>query len=218
MTTLRQYLKADEIQNYVNFCDMGKVDDRLIHQAETIIDNYIANFYEPPFCRALPNSIEIKSGVFTNNSVTINTYPYNIAYTNIIITIISGDKVGLNIPITSTVNNVLNFDTVTSLTGTYDLKISQFGKMPFYDQNYILPEIKEALAYQIAFLVSKIDENGQIIFDSNLKQSENIGENYSYSLANGKNGGSIMTTNVDRLSPLAKDILDNMGISYQSWI
>jgi hypothetical protein len=113
---------------------------------------------------------------------------------------------------------VLNFDTVTSLTGTYDFKISQFGKMPFYGQNYILPEIKEALAYQIAFLVSKIDESGQIIFDTNLKQSENIGENYSYSLAGGKNGGSIMTTNVDRLAPLAKDILDNMGVSYQSWI
>jgi hypothetical protein len=219
MATLRQYLKSSEIQSYVAFCNMALVDDRLISQAETIIDNYIANFYEPPFCRALPNLIEIKSGVFTNNSVTINTYPYNIAYTNIIITILSGDKVGTNIPITNTVNNVLNFGTVTGLAGTYDFKISQLGKMPFYNQNYILPEIKEALAYQIAFLVSKIDdETGQVIFDSNLKQSENIGENYSYSLAGDKNGGAIPTTNVDRLAPIAKDILDNMGISYQPWI
>lgn len=218
MTTLRQYITPAEIQTHVAFCNMGLVDDRLISQAETIIDNYIANFYEPPLCKALSNSINIKDAVFTNNSVTINTYAYNIAYTNIIITILSGNKTGLTLPITSQSNNVLNFDTVTGLFGTYEIKIWQYGKMPFHNQNYILPEIKEALAYQIAYMIDNMDENGRVNFDKNVKQSENIGENYSYSLASSKNGGAIATTTADRLAPLAKDILDNLGLGYQSWM
>lgn len=204
MTPLRQYTSPITIAQIADI-SQGDASDKLINLAESMVDQYIADFYEGSFSKSNSQVQFLASDTtnFTANNLTIMPNPGHssnyFAYT--VIELLEGAMKGLLIPVLSSTNNVLTFETVEGLTGAIGCQIYQLGKFPMVrDCNTfksIPREVVEAVAHQVEYLF----KNSKKI-NSKTKKSESIGENYSYTLEDGA-ADSI----ANRMSPLAKDLL-----------
>jgi len=223
MTTKRQYISMNKVLETVAI-DPNLLNCKLIEQAESMIDQYLTNFFEPPFCRFLTDELYYTANQinFSDNTLTLLGQSYDdnyFQYTNI--ELLSGTNKGTILSVTSSTNNVLTFDSNLTIANCH-IKISQIGKLPRYcDYNDTvkiksLPvELIEAIAYQVQFILNNTDENGFFVLNNQGLSSESIGTNYSYTLADAKSGINDISS---KISPLSKSLLDSLGLSYQTWI
>jgi len=213
MPSLRQYTNKTVIAQIADILE-ADISDKLLNRAESMIDSYIADFYEGSFRKALGQTISLEATCtyFTDTTLTITPNPGNSDnyYTYTVIELMDGDKKGLLIPVSSSNNNELAFDSVAGLTGQIACRVYQLGKFPMdkdtYPRKSIPREIIEAVAYQVEFLFKKGKKINQ-----NSKKSESIGENYSYD-----NEDISADTLAQRIAPMARDILDNAGYTIQT--
>jgi len=203
MTPLRQYTSPIVISQICELAE-GDISDKLINQAESMVDQYIADFYEGSFskCNSQIKFLESASTSFGANTLTITPNPNHSAnyFTYTVIELLEGSMKGLLIPVLSSTSNVLTFQTVTGLTGAIACQVYQLGKFPMYNSNTfksIPREVIEAVAYQAEYLYKNSKK-----MNAKTKKSESIGENYSYTLEDG-----VVDNIANRMSPLAKDLL-----------
>jgi len=213
MPSLRQYTTAAAISQIVAI-DPADASNQIIDLAESMIDAYVSDFYEGNFSKSYKGSLRLEPSQvnFTATTLTINSGGSNTVdyFSYTVIELLSGANKGLLIPVISSVNNVLTFESVTGLTGQIACRIYQLGKFPmssyFITYKSIPREVVEAVAYQVQFLL----EQGQRIYQT-AKKSESIGENYSYT-----NEDSSGDTLLRRIAPLARDILEAAGYTAQT--
>lgn len=210
MASLRQYVTNTQITQITDLVT-GDITDKLINRAESMIDSYIADFYEGGLAK-FNNSIFVftsTQGTFTSTTLTLTTTSYSTNYFQYnVIEILEGSNKGLIIPVESSAGGVLTFTSVAGLTGQIACKTYQLGKFPMAKDcsTYkAIPRIViEAVAYQVEFLV----KNGKKT-NKQTKKSESIGDNYSYTLGD-------TDTISNRISPIAMDLLDGAGYTLQT--
>jgi hypothetical protein len=221
MPTPRQYATAQYI-NSITDIDVSLLTDRLIHKAETDIDNYIADFYQGINVKLLQDN-PVFAATIAGNVITLVGSSQSLNYYQFTQARLSTGQI---LPVLSSTNNLLTIPATADLPSNCVVQISQLGKFPriidqFLGNKFIIQDIQSAVAYQVAFLienskaVSGVKTGINTKLNSKAKQSESIGENYSY------DGGSIVAggagdTLAERISPLARDLIDGLGLSYQS--
>ena len=200
--SIRQYANKIQIKNFLPSVKDSDLTDATINQAEAMIDQIIAEFGVGNYLSKAFTSEIVETVAFTNDTAQIPGGYSNGYFTFCNLEILTGNKKGLIIPITGSINNILSFDTIDGLVGNFDTKISQIGKFPMVrDQinNYkVMPNyVTEALAYQVDFLIKNKSKA-----NSKLKKSESIGSSYSYTL-----GDKSDNDYSNRIAPLALEIL-----------
>lgn len=214
MPTLRQYTSSSAVAQITGM-DISKITDALLNRAELMIDMYVADFYQGPLSKFFKPVMEFQPAQtsWTTTSVTLSPnsgYSDNY-FTYTVLELLNGNDKGLIIPVISSNNNVLTFESVPGLSGLIACRVYQLGKFPMVKdvQTYktIPSQISQAVAYQCEFLYkqgSKTNAGVGVI-------SESIGENYSYT------AGDLSTDTIgNRIAPLARDILDGMGLHTQT--
>ncbi len=212
--TTRNYTDAAYI-NALTGVASGTLTDALINLAETYVDGYVAIFLSSPFQKAKLD-VEVydtAKATFTTTTATITASGRKTNYYKYCaLQILEGNLAGTILPVLSSVGSVLTIPTTIGLTGSLACQIYQPGKFPMNTHTteltglvakWIPDEIKQAVAWQAKY----ITDNPNGLFDSFLKQSESIGENYSYT-----NGNSSQAANLAQyVAPKAKAIIDSQG-------
>ena len=203
--SLRKYLTTSEFTEITGNTD--GVDERLIVQCESLIDQACADFLGSYLEKSVNYEILEEASTVTSTTATI-TNSYNTDYFKYcIVEILNGAKTGQKSSITASSSNSVTFDSITSLTGVVALKIYQLGKFPMLKDRTVgsniyyksIPqEIKEAVAWQCYYVL----KNPKIL-DKQQMQSENIGGSYSYTKGSTQDRSSV----IQLLSPQTIQLL-----------
>jgi hypothetical protein len=194
MPTLRNYITRQDYATITG--DTSEVNDQLIDQAETLIDQACAMFLGSTLQKSMNYEILEENSTTTATTATLSsTYTTNyLKYCTV--EVLNGSLAGSKACITSSSTNTITFEQIEGLTGTTAIKIYQTGKFPMVKDvttgssvyyKSIPQEIKQAVAWQVKFIL----ENGDL-FNSDLMDSENIGGSYSYNRANNSTKSSII--------------------------
>lgn len=212
MPSLRQYATKEVIAQIADI-DVANITDKLINRAEAMIDGYVADFYQGGLSKFSKNILEFQSSdtSFDATSLTLSGNGYSTNYFQYqVIELLEGSNKGLIIPVTQSLGGILEFESISGLTGQIACKIYQLGKFPMIKDcqtfKAIPREIVEAVAYQVEFLF-----NNKKKTNKRTKKSESIGENYSYTNEDGAKDDY-----ANRISPVAKDILQSSGYTAQT--
>lgn len=210
-SSIRQYATKKYIASRTDLAE-GEILVEMINMAEMFIDAWIRDEIGD-FGKFIDGEI-VSTGTFTESSLTDSVLldrDYKNFYSFCNIEIISGDKAGTILSVTSSEGDSLQFDTVAELSGTLDYRLFQIGKFPRYiDATYsnskyykTIPfEIKEAIAYQVKYMEDEPD----IFEESGMLGSESISESYSYSVGQG-GGGINALSDVKYIAPKARVLL-----------
>lgn len=214
--TLRNYISPEEIQAITGPLG-GTITDIVLNQAEQMIDNAIANFYNLPWRKAYQGSL-VKSGLATDSTLTItgDALTQN-SLSRTVIQILTGAKAGKQSYVSGNTSNVITFVTIAGLSGTVEFRVYQLGKAPFasdvYNNNKVINEaVKNAVAYQVEAMLN-FDNLGISVKDGKNKKSESIGTSYSYTLDDKANGTK---SALELLAPQSAQSLVDAGLTFQS--
>lgn len=220
--SLRRYLTQEELESYITLDDDFNAEN--LRKAEIEIDNAIASFYEGKNSKAISNKIVAKKAQITLNSTTcvISNFGYpNGYFINSVLEILSGANSSKRIFVKSDVkvgdtHTLTFFDAVPGLSGSEDVQIYQIAKFPrncdcaLVDSDIFksIPEfIKEAVANQYEWRLKNLDS----LDNSQLRSGYSVArDSYSESF------GGIRSSSIDRISPIAMDILDSHGLTIQT--
>lgn len=220
--SLRRYLTREELENYITLEDDFNVEN--LRKAEIEIDNAIAVYYEGGNQKSINKKIMVENSKVTLNATTciITGFSYDNGYfINSVLEILSGADYGKKIFIKSDVkvddtHTLTFFDAEVGLTGSENIQLFQVAKFPrifdcsIVDSNIYksIPEfIKEAVANQYQWRLKNLDK----IENAQLRTSYSVArDSYSESF------GDKRLSSIDRLSPVAMDILDSEGLTIQT--
>lgn len=215
--TIRNYISATEISAIISV-DESNITERVINEAETMVDNAIASFYEGAFAKAYTGQYTGSGNATTTSSITITgaNNTTNI-FNRCVIQILSGDKAGTIANVTSNTASVIEFTPIEDLAGTVDFRVYQAGKAPFAKDQFgvnriIAQEVKEAVAYQVEHLLSTADTPESVKKTKGVK-SESIGTSYSVTYDEKANATK---SALELLCPQSAQILRSAGLTYQS--
>lgn len=199
--TLRQYLSILDITDF-------ETNQNLYNLSEMLIDNYLGVELNGGIFQKSNIEKEVYLSNITNNQITLPTGSYEKnQFQFSVAEILEGDFLGLILPITKSLDNILDLatDNITTINNI-SVKIYQLGKFPTYNDFKggfkSIPEfIKTAVNYQLDYL----KKNPQIL--SSLPfQSESQGtSSYSYTLGNSQSFNEIL------IPSFVKDILIKSG-------
>jgi len=221
MNSLRNYLTKEQLVERINL-NLGDVNEIMLQQAETDIDNALAYFSAGAFRKCFVNKVIYENVTLTATSATIPNQAFTngyLAYS--VMEILSGSDVGKRIAIKGNTSNVLDFlDSFVGLTGTVDVSIYQVGKFPMLRDvmagtNKVyktIPEfVKQAVALQYQFLGVKQTEisSAQKIISEELDEA-----NYTVNYEGGL--GTEVSLIEMRIHPQALDLLDQEGLTIQT--
>lgn len=213
MPTLRNYATAAQISTLTGISP-SLLTDNLIGRAESAIDRYCADFYQGAFRRGFAGQITTTAVATNTTTLTLPLNMTNVAdYYKYLVVRLSN---GLELPVMSSANNIITIPLTSGLTGTYGASIYQLGKFPrISDNKFIIQDLIQAVAFQLDFMINNSKNRTGISSTLNnvTKQSESIGENYSYTKVTAGGGQDTMAS---RISPLARDIIESLGMNYQS--
>ena len=156
MPTLRNYTTASKISSLTGI-SLSLLTDNLINQAESTIDQFIAEFYQGVNVKAVQGK-QYYPATLTGSVITltgISSKPDNF-YKFLTARFPTGEI----LPVVSSTGNLLTIPPTSGLVLNGGVEISQTGKFPriidqFQNNKYIIPEIQDAVAYQVAFLIEK---------------------------------------------------------------
>lgn len=215
MPTLRNYATASQISALTGI-DVNLLTDNLISRAEFAIDRYCADFYKGAFKRGFTGQVTTTAVATTTTTLTLPLNQTNIAdyYKYCVIRLSNG----VELPVMSSANNIITIPLTSGLTGSYGALIYQLGKFPrISDNKFIIADLVQAIAFQLDFMINNSRNRNGISSTLNnvTKQSESIGENYSYTKVTAGGGQDTMAS---RISPLARDIIEALGMNYQACV
>jgi len=220
--SLRRYLTKEELENYIILEDDFSIEN--LRKAEIEIDNAIAVYYEGGNQKSINKKIIVENSKVTLNATTciITDFSYDNGYfINSVLEILSGANYGKRIFIKTDVkvddtHTLTFFDADVGLAGSENIQLFQIAKFPrIFDCSVVdsniyksIPEfIKEAVANQYEWRLKNLDK----IENTQLRTSYSVArDSYSESFGGGR------LSSVDRISPIAMDILDSYGLTIQT--
>lgn len=220
--SLRRYLTQEELESYITLDDEFSAEN--LRKAEIEIDNAVAIFYEGSNKKVINNKIIAKKAQITLSSTTcvITGFGYpNGYFINSVLEILSGANSSKRIFIKSDIkvgdtHTLTFFDAVPGLSGSEDVQLCQIAKFPrncdcaLVDSDIFksIPEfLKEAVANQYEWRLKNLDS----LDNTQLRSSYSVVRD-SYS----ENFGNVRSSSIDRISPIAMDILDSHGLTIQT--
>jgi hypothetical protein len=110
MPSLRQYATAAAISQITGL-KATDITDELINQAESMIDDECAEFYQDSFAKGMNRTLrfEASQATFSTNSMVLTPGGYSDNYFEYtVIEIMSGPQKGLLIPVVGSTGNILS--------------------------------------------------------------------------------------------------------------
>jgi hypothetical protein len=204
----------------------GDVNQTYLANAESQIDNAIADFYEYGFSKALPLDLKFKNATIATNTITIEgNYPIN--YLSRSIARLASNAVNVYIDSSTSTSNSTTLTTSQDLTpyiGTEPfVVVRQIAKMPFLQDTYMLDN--EYQKFLPAWLEQAVVDqyNHQSVlesegfFEKNRKvTSEQVRRsNYSLDYADSDSANAYITA-LDFLAPSVLTKLESLGLTTQT--
>jgi hypothetical protein len=214
MPSLRQYTSSSAVAQITGISSTN-VTDAILNRAELMIDMYVADFYQGPLSKFFKASLEFLPSQTSWTTTTVTLSP-NGGYSNnyfayTVIELLDGSNKGLIIPVISSNNNVLTFEAVPGLSGLIACRVYQLGKFPMVKDVQTYKSIPSQIAHAVAYQCEFLHKQGTKTNSGKTKKQESIGENYSYT-----DGDLASDVIGNRIAPLARDILDGLGLHTQT--
>ena len=215
--SLRRYITLDEVNELINTQYTQEQFDSIIDKAEGDVDSMLATHIQGVWSKADKRQLRYTATFTSAHEATLSGG--NVVLSNdeqyLVIKVLTGSKTGLVRAITSNTGNAIEFDSIDGLTGSAQVIVYQYGKLPFEVDSddtakWINEEIKQAVAYQIEYLIDS--KEAKKSRKGGKKKSESIGANYSYT---NEDSNSVVNSGVD-IAPKAQAILGKYSINLLS--
>jgi len=155
----RNYITIDEVNELLSSTISEVQFDAVIEKAESDIDSLIAPRITGVWSKAEKRQLRYSANFVSDTSANLVgsvVLEDNSQY--LVCKILTGLHSGAVVPITGNNGNTITINELTGVSGAHEVIIYQFGRLPFEMDSdskakWINEEVKQAVAYQIEYLV-----------------------------------------------------------------